>query len=513
MDANTILQIRPALTGFLHQFDDCFARSQTREHMSTYVQGQLGPLPRKSVEPIADAAGTPPRTLQEFLSLSRWDEAMMRDRLQQRVARHHAHEHAVGLFDESSFLKKGDKTACVQRQHCGAAGKVDNCVVSVHLGYATPGTPGSSASRDLARDNFREGGFHTLLDGELYLPEKTWHEDRPRCAEAGIPDDVVYRTKHEIALGQYRRAVANGVRFAWLTFDEFYGRNTAFLRAFDAIGQNYVAEVPRDFHVWTRRPQVRHRRHGRELNPPGRPRRYPRLKVKNNPTARVDELLRHSPVLRRQRWTNYYVKDGSKGPMVWQVKHALVYLKDEQGLPACGGRPYHLIIARNVLDPGEVKFFISNAPASTPVETMLPVAFSRHRIERMFEDSKMELGLDHFEVRRFGSISRHLLLSCVSHLFLAEFQEAHAAVGQAGEKNPDAQPDRHRPQRAGRPLVRRRPLLPPTRPGPQRATGRNPTAQRQGSQEPPQTHDPAITRDWHHAENLETMSMEADLAL
>jgi SRSO17 transposase len=130
MDANTILQIRPALTRFLHQFDDCFARSQTRGHLGTYVQGQLGPLPRKSVEPIADAAGTPPRTLQEFMGLSRWDEAMMRDRLQQHVARHHAHRHSVGIFDETSFPKKGDQTACVQRQHCGAAGKLENCVVS-----------------------------------------------------------------------------------------------------------------------------------------------------------------------------------------------------------------------------------------------------------------------------------------------------------------------------------------------------------------------------------------------
>lgn len=486
MDADTILQLKPALTRFLRQFDDCFARSQTRGHLATYVRGQLGNLPRKSVEPIADAAGTPPRTLQEFLSLSRWDEPLMRDRLQQYIARRHHHDQAVGIIDETSFLKKGDKTACVQRQHCGAAGKVDNCVVSVHLGYATP-------------ERGTRPAFHTLLDGELYLPGKTWHQDRARCAQAAVPEEVVYRTKHAIALGQYHRAVANGLRLAWMTFDEFYGRNTAFLRALDVCGQNYVAEVPVDFHVWTRRPEVLHRRHGRELEASasaGRPRKYPRLKAKDNPTARVDEALRHSPRLRDRPWTRYHIRDGGKGPMVWEAKHLLVHLKDEHGLPASGGRPFHLIVARNVLNPNQIKYFISNAPEVTDVRTMLRVAFSRWTIERMFEDSKMELGMDHFEVRKFGSISRHLLLSCVSHLFLAEFRWTHATrsdSGGRGEKGADAQPDHHGLEHAGRGVVRRRPLLPAAGRGDQRATGRNPTAQRQGRQKPSQANDPAIT--------------------
>ena len=319
MDADTILRIKPALTRYLHEFDDCFGRRQTRGHLDTYVRGQLGELPRKSVEPIADAARTPPRTLQEFLSLSRWDEPRMRDRLQRRVARRHPHAHSVGIIDETSFVKKGDKTACVQRQHCGAAGKIENCVVSVHLGYATP-------------------NFHTLLDGELYLPEKTWDGDPQRRREAGVPDDLTYRPKWRIALAQYRRAVGNGVRLRWLTFDEGYGRITPFLRELDAFGQDYVAEAPRDFHVWTRPPQVLHRRHPRDMNKPGRPRTYPRLKVKNNPAVPVENVLRYSPLMRKRPWIKYHVKDASKGPMVWEAKHLLVYLKDEHGLPASGGR-------------------------------------------------------------------------------------------------------------------------------------------------------------------------------
>lgn len=115
MDAEVVLRIRPALTEYLHQFDGCFGRITARQHLDTYVEGQLGPLPRKSIEPMADAAGIPPRNLQQLLSLYRWDESAMRDRCQQWVAARHGHPHSIGILDETRFVKKGDKTACVQR--------------------------------------------------------------------------------------------------------------------------------------------------------------------------------------------------------------------------------------------------------------------------------------------------------------------------------------------------------------------------------------------------------------
>ena len=145
-----------------------------------YVRGQLSDLPRKSVEPIALAEGVAPRTLQEFLSLLDWDEPLMVDRTQHLVARDHASPHAVGVLDETACPKKGHKTPGVQRQYCGATGKVDNCVVSVHLGYAAD-------------------DFHCLLDNELFLP-RDWSNDRERCRPAGIPDTLVYRPKWQIGL-------------------------------------------------------------------------------------------------------------------------------------------------------------------------------------------------------------------------------------------------------------------------------------------------------------------------
>jgi SRSO17 transposase len=486
MDVKTIMRIRPELTRFLHQFDDCFGRITTRRYLDLYVEGQLSDLPRKSIEPMADAFGEPPRNLQQFLSLFRWDEAAARDRLQQYVARLHTHPHSVGTIDETSFVKKGDKTACVQRQHCGAVGKLENCVVSVHLGYATP-------------------DFYTLLDGQLFLPEKTWHEDRQRCEQAGIPEYLVYQPKWQTALEQYRRAIANGVRFAWLTFDEGYGRNGGFLRELDHLGQNYVAEVPVDFMAWTQRPDVLYRQHSRDKRP-GRRKTYPRLKVKNNPRVEVRNILSYSPVMRVRKWNDYYVKDGSKGPMVWQVKHIKVYLADEHGLPS---QPYHLLVARNALNYNEIKYFISNAPFGTSTEMLLRVAFSRWTIERAFEDSKTELGMDHFEVRKFCSIQRHLILSCLSHVFLSEFCLKHR-----GEKSRlDHMPGSHSRGPALFDLVSRRTLFPETGRIGCGAIGVNATAKQQSCSQPPTPNDQTITCDRHKTQKHKKMSLESLVAL
>jgi SRSO17 transposase len=485
MNAETILRIKPALTTYLHEFDGCFGRITARQHLDTYVLGQLGDLPRKSIEPMADAAGTPPRTLQEFLGLYRWDEAAMRDRLQQLVARRHAHEHSVGLLDETSFVKKGRHTAGVQRQHCGAVGKTENCVVSVHLGYATP-------------------DFHTLLDGELYLPEKTWHEDRRRCRQAGVPDEVVYRPKWQIGLEQLVRARGNGLRLAWFTFDEGYGGKPPFLRALDALGQNYVGEVPANFTLWTKPPAVLYREHADQQL--GRPPRLPRLKRKSNPRVEVRNIAAYSPLLRRQPWQSYHVKDGHKGPMVWQAKRLTVWRSDEHGLP---GAPQQLVVARSVLEPDVTKYFLSNAPELTPTETLLLVAFSRWKIERLFEDGKSELGLDHFEVRKFRSIQRHLILSAVSYLFLAEFHEQE----RGGKSGPDRGPGPRGHHEVGAPVGSWGPLLPSVGRVNQRLDSAHPTAQRQGPTQPPSPDAAPPARTRSISEGLTQVYLASNVAL
>jgi SRSO17 transposase len=157
-------------------------------------------------------------------------------------------------------------------------------------------------------------------------------------------------------------------------------------------------------------------------------------------------MLKYSPALRDQPWVRYRVKDGEKGPMVWEVKHTRITVKDDQGLP---GMRLHLVVARNVLEPEEVKYFLSNAAEEVPVQTLLLVAFSRWRVERCFEDQKQELGLDQWEGRRWLGLKRHLIITSVSYLFLARVQK-----DLRGKKSgPDRVPGAYRGNGVGAELV------------------------------------------------------------
>jgi SRSO17 transposase len=376
MDAKKITGLKPRLLKFLGNFDGVFGRPEPREHLRTYVLGQFSDLPRKSIEPIALEAQTPPRTLQQFLSRTHWDDDLMRAKLQQRVAARQT-DSDVGVFDETSYSKKGNKTPGVKRQHCGATGKKDNCAVTVHFGYAGA------------------NGFRVLLDGELFLPED-WSEDRARCDEAGIPAEMVYRPKWKIALEMWDRAAANGLRLPWLTYDEGYGRIPQFHEELNKRGQSYVAEVPTNFCGWCK---------GLD---------------RGVAASRVDDLVGHSPVFTTQQWEPYFIKEGNKGPIVWEAKYVDNFHLSDGGEPR---GPRGLIVARNALDPDEVKYFVSNGPAGTPLRELLRVGFSRFAVERCFEDEKSEIGMDHFEIRNYLSLKRHLAISAVSLMFLAEIHQ------------------------------------------------------------------------------------------
>jgi SRSO17 transposase len=413
-----ILSLGPQLANFLGEFDDCFARSEPRGHLARYVKGQLSDLKRKSIQPIADLDGTPRRTLQEFLDWSPWKHGDVRDRVQQLVVRDHADPQAIGIIDDSGHPKSGKKTACIQRQWCGNTGKIDNCVVTVHLSYVSFDTR-----------------FRTMLDTDLFLPENGW-DDPARRQEAGIPDEVVYRPKYDIALDQLRRALANGVHFGWLTFDEWYTSCPNFLHGLETLGQRFVGEIRRNFHGWLCDPRGQTRAGYRD----------------------VETLCRYSPAMMRQPWQRFHIKDTEKGPSVWEVKCAPFWLRrDDQVLG-----PYWLICARNVLDPTEEKYFLCNAEPGTPLPVILHVAFGRWPVERTLEDEKDELGMSHFEVRKYDAILRHLAVTQVSHLLLARQAER-----LRGEK-----PGDHRVPGAdsGRPLDR---CTTPATAAPQRATGTN----------------------------------------
>jgi SRSO17 transposase len=412
-----ILSLAPQLADFLGEFADCFGRSEPRGHLANYIRGQLSDLPRKSVEPIADFTGTPRRTLQEFLSWSAWDHVALRGRVQQIVARDHADLQAIGIIDDSGHPKSGTKTACVQRQWCGNTGKIDNCVVSVHLSYASFDTH-----------------FRAMLDSDVFCPERGW-DDPERRKEAAIPDHVAYRPKYQIALEQVRRALANGVVFGWLTADEWYASCPDFLAGLEALQQRYVVEVRRSFHGWLCDPRSATRAAYRD----------------------VETLCRYSQVMMRQPWQRVHLKDTEKGPMVWEIKWAPFWLHRHGSVLG----PYWLICARNLLDPSEVKYFLCNASPGTPLEIILHVAFARWPMERTLEDEKDELGLSHFEVRKYDAILRHLSVTQVSHLFLARQTERLRGekFGDHSVPSPDSRqcPDRRPATATPRPRASPRP--------------------------------------------------------
>jgi SRSO17 transposase len=484
MDAAEIRRLQPRLRKYLKQFRDCFASHKSRGHLQTYVEGQLSNLPRKSVEPIALAVDMPPRTLQQFLNSLAWDQEQLTDTLQAVVARDHTSPRAIGLIDETACSKQGDKTPGVQRQWCGSTGKTDNCVVTVHLGYAVD-------------------DFHCLLDSALYLPQ-SWAQDRERCRRARIPDEIDYRPKWRIALELLDRARANGVSFRYLVFDEGYGSKPEFLRELQAREQLYVAEVPRTFTGWLEAPQVTDRpfrRGGR-----GRGRAVPRLVAGSTAAQSVESHLNWTPALKDQAWRRWRIKDTQRGPQVWEVKHVMLVPKDDRGLP---GQPLHLIVARNMLDRSEVKYFLSNAPADTPLAELLLVAFSRWHIERCFEDQKTELGFDHFEGRSYLGLKRHQTVTAVSHLFLAQVQQE-----LRGEKSgADGLPGAHRGRGPGPFVVA----------GPHRSQNATrsrgdadrvlPTTQRRRPPQPHQDHRAKTSRPGHQFNRIAPMPMECGLAL
>jgi SRSO17 transposase len=387
MTSQQIAGLGPALAQFLRPLYGCFGECRLLDHFDTYCRGLLSDLDRKSVEPIALAAGCTVRALQLFLTHRVWDQQRLRDLLQQRIAREHApppgqprsveDPGVIGLIDETSVVKKGDQTPGVQRQYCGTVGKVENGIVTVHLGYC-------------------HGEFKALLDSDLFLP-KNWSDDRERCREADIPDDLVHRPKTEIAIDQVRHALGNGIHFDWLTFDEGYGKSPAFLFELDALGQTWIGEVPKTFRCWPTLPKYHSSR--REFA-----------------SKEVQNVVRWSPAFIYQPWQSFAVARETDRPLVWDVKAAQVFLAKD-GYPT--DRTYWLIVAWN-RQTGEYKYFLSNAPPRTALDLLLRVAFRRFKIEHLFRVAKSEVGLGHFEGRSYVGLMRHMILCQTVLLFLAE---------------------------------------------------------------------------------------------
>lgn len=373
-------ELGPALATFLKRFASRFRSTPTFAHLGTYTRGLLSDLHRKTAEPIALAAGTPVRTLQEFLKDHLWDHTGAARDLRGHIAQHLATLPAsdlgtVGLLDETSALKKGDKTPGVSRQYLGCVGKVDDGLVTVHLGVC-------------------RGTYQTLIDADLFLP-KCWSQDRTRCRAAGIPDSVVHRPKWQIALEQLQRAADDGVKLDWLVFDSEYGRCPEFL---EKLGdQRFVGDVPRRF----------------SCRVVGASKTRPAAGVKGQA---AEEVVRNATAFRSQAWQVVRLSRRTAEDQLWRVKCAWVWASGEKGWST---RMIRLIWMCSE-STGEEAFAVSNAPADCPVERLVQVAFCRASVEHLFRLGKSELGFTHFEGRSYVALMRHLWACVAMMAFVAE---------------------------------------------------------------------------------------------
>jgi SRSO17 transposase len=357
-----------------------FAQAPSRRRARGYLLGLLSHAERKNSWSIAELAGDAgPGGMQRLLNFYAWDEDRVRDVLRRYVTARFGDPAGVLVADETGFLKKGRRSAGVQRQYSGTAGRVENCQLGVFLAYAAP------------------DGSRALIDRELYLPE-SWASDRGRCREAGIGDEVAFATKPELARQMVGRAVAAGVPFSWFAADEVYGQNPGLRDWLEENGISYVMAVPCSQRCATAAGQLR-----------------------------ADELAGRVPA---RGWQALSCGDGSKGPRLYDW--ALVRL--------AGGR--HLLVRRSLVPDAkgrlELAFFLCSAPAGTTLAELAAVAGARWAVEDCFAEAKNETGLDHYQVRRYRAWYRHVTLSMLAHAFLAvtaaAANRAAASGGQTGKK-------------------------------------------------------------------------------
>ena len=351
-----------------------FGRVEPRRRALAYLRGLLAPVERKNGWQLAEAAGDrTPDGMQDFLGRMRWDADAVRDDLRAYVVEHLGDPGAVLVLDETGFVKKGTKSAGVQRQYTGTAGRVENCQVGVFLGYAG-----------------RHG--HALIDRALYLPEG-WAGDAGRRAGAGVPEEVAFTTKPKLGAAMLERALDAGVPCSWVTGDSVHGADRALRRAIEARGGlGYVLAVTS----------------GQRLG--GR---------------RVDAWAAGVPP---EGWLRLSAGEGSKGPRLYDW----AYLPYRGGAPA--GWATGLLVRRKLDEPDELTFHLTLAPEATDLATLVRVAGTRWTIESCFEAAKGEVGLDEYEVRSWTGWHRHVTLAMLAHAYLAVIREA--AAGGTGAARP-----------------------------------------------------------------------------
>jgi SRSO17 transposase len=380
------------LKGFHAQFADCFQRSESRDHFFNYMVGQFSDIERKSIEPIALAIKDGNvRALQRFVSDAPWNDDKIIAKYRSCVNDDLGSPDGALIFDESSFVKKGQDSIGVARQYCGTIGKVDNCQVGVFAGYVS------------------EHGY-SLVDKRLFIPEKWFTDDyRVRREKCNLPKNTVFKTKPELAV-EMLKAISSEKRlpFKYVLADSIYGISPEFIEAVEALPDTtYFVSVPKSTACWLKRPMTitKHYRWGGKTRT-----KTVVADTKSEPIA-VGELTKN---INDYFWYRRQVSEGTKGPIVYEYTRRRVILS-AAGLPQ---KTVWLLIRRTIGEEPKYSFFISNAASSTRLKTLIWLSGLRWAIEQCFEETKTELGMDHYEVRKFTGWHHHILTCMLAHFFL-----------------------------------------------------------------------------------------------
>jgi SRSO17 transposase len=379
---------------FSEPFAKSFGQPEQRRHLAEYMTGLLSKLERKTGEAIAYLHDQERQALQKFVGFVPWDHKPLLATLARQVGEDLGEPDAVIVFDPSAFPKKGTKSVGVARQWCGRLGKVDNCQVGVFMALAS-----------------RKG--HVLVNTRLYLP-KDWTKDRVRRKQAGVPKDVKFRTRHQLALEMLDER-GEQLPHGWVAGDDEMGRSSGFRRELQARTERYLLGVPSNTRV-------------RDLDVPP-PEYSGRGRYPMSPFLRLD---RWRAALPEDAWARVDVRDGEKGPLVVEVVKRRVQARTETG----GTGPEELLlVTRERQADGTFKhdYYLSNADPKVPLKELAWVTKAAHRIEECLERAKGEAGLAGYQVRNWAAWHHHQTLSLLAAWFLD--QEARRG------KNPDPRTD------------------------------------------------------------------------
>jgi len=390
------------VAAYFETFRSVFGRRELQAHAQTYLKGLLSCMRRKTCESIAlefaETKDGGPRSekeviaMQSFITNGKWEAGDAMQKVQVAFAEELASScqkwpiGLVGVLDESGFEKSGTESVGVARQYCGRLGKVDNCQVGVYLVGVTPdGT--------------------CPLDQQLFLPE-SWIKDKTRRRKTQVPKEITYQSKPEIAAEMIRRThEAAHVKLDWITGDSLYGDSGPLRTALETAGQRYVLAVRSNLTVWFADPGERttvtlgtkqRKKHGQWRHPN---------------CCLLKEL---AETLSDDAWQAMQVREGSKGPLVYEFAAMQVWMPKERQ----SAQPGWAVFRRSPDRPTEVDYYLSNASEDTTLEELALVTSTRWRVEEYFEDAKTHLGMADYETRAWTSWHHHMALVALAHFIV-----------------------------------------------------------------------------------------------